>query len=224
MARRGMLQVFTKAVVGSASSPPRYALTSPSNRSSCRVTPGPLRVAVPSDCWRGAFALIVPVAVLALVWQRIHMPSLPPRGIRRTNPLGLLSQPQVALGMASIFLLFMGQFALFTYLRPYLEGVAGFSVSMLSGGFLALGLAGLAGTWAISHLLRTRLYGLLIVIPAVMAGLAVLMIASAQAPVGVGALIVFGGSLEQLPLSAGALGLLGRSVPKPRPAADYRSQ
>lgn len=65
--------------------------------------------------WRGAFALIVPVAVLALVWQRIHMPPLPPRGIRRSNPLGLLSQPQVALGMGSIFLLFMGQFALFTY-------------------------------------------------------------------------------------------------------------
>jgi predicted MFS family arabinose efflux permease len=143
--------------------------------------------------WRGAFALIVPVAVLALVWQRIHMPPLPPRGIRRTNPLGLLFQPQVALGMASIFLLFMGQFALFTYLRPYLEGVAGFSVPMLSGGFLALGLAGLAGTWAISHLLRTRLYGLLVAIPAVMAALAVLMIASAQLPAGVGALIVLWG-------------------------------
>lgn len=143
--------------------------------------------------WRGAFALIVPVAVLALVWQRIHMPSLPPRGIRRANPLGLLFLPQVALGMASIFLLFMGQFALFTYLRPYLEGVAGFSVPMLSGGFLALGLAGLAGTWAISRLLRTRLYGLLIAIPAVLAGLAVLMIASAQLPAGVGVLIVVWG-------------------------------
>jgi predicted MFS family arabinose efflux permease len=82
---------------------------------------------------------------------------------------------------------------LFTYLRPYLEGVAGFSVPMLSGGFLALGLAGLAGTWAIRRLLRTRLYGLLIAIPAVMAGLAVLMIASAQLPGGVGALIVLWG-------------------------------
>lgn len=143
--------------------------------------------------WRGAFALIVPMAVLALVWQRVNMPSLPPRGIRRANPLGLLFQPQVALGMASVFLLFMGQFALFTYLRPYLEGVAGFSVPMLTGGFLALGLAGLAGTWAISRLLRTRLYGLLIAIPAVMAGLAVLMIASAELPAGVGALIVLWG-------------------------------
>jgi predicted MFS family arabinose efflux permease len=143
--------------------------------------------------WRGAFALIVPVAVLALVWQRISMPPLPARGIRRANPLGLLGQRQVALGMAATFLLFMGQFALFTYLRPYLEGVAGFSVLMLSGGFLALGLAGLAGTWTISRLLRTHLYGLLIAIPAIMAGLAVLMILSAQVQLGVGALIVLWG-------------------------------
>ncbi|PZX21466.1 putative MFS family arabinose efflux permease [Rhodobacter capsulatus] len=143
--------------------------------------------------WRGAFALIVPVAVLALVWQHIHMPSLPPRDARRIHPLGLLLRPQVALGMASIFLLFMGQFALLTYLRPYLEGVAGFSVPRLSAGFLALGLAGLAGTWVVGRLLRLRLYGLLIAIPAVMAVLAVLMIVLAPLPVAVGALIVLWG-------------------------------
>jgi len=143
--------------------------------------------------WRGAFALIVPVAVLALVWQRIHMPPLPPRGIRRANPLGLLLRRQVALGMAAIFLLFMGQFALFTYLRPYLEGVVGFSVPMLSIGFLALGLAGLVGTWTISRLLRTRLYSILIIIPAVMAVLAILMIALPELPVGAGVLIVLWG-------------------------------
>ncbi|GGA49978.1 MFS transporter [Pelagibacterium lentulum] len=143
--------------------------------------------------WRGAFALIVPVAVLALVWQRIHMPPLPPRGIRRANPLGLLLRRQVALGMAAIFLMFMGQFALFTYLRPYLEGVVGFSVPMLSIGFLALGLAGLVGTWTISRLLRTRLYSILITIPAVMAVLAILMIALPELPVGAGVLIVLWG-------------------------------
>lgn len=143
--------------------------------------------------WRGAFALIVPVAVLALVWQQVHMPSLPSRDTRRIHPLGLLLRPQVALGMASIFLLFMGQFALFTYLRPYLEGVAGFAIPLLSAGFLALGLAGIAGTWVVSRLLRAQLYSLLIAIPAVMAVLAVLMIELAGLPIAVGALIVLWG-------------------------------
>jgi predicted MFS family arabinose efflux permease len=64
--------------------------------------------------WRGAFFFIVPVALLALVWQWIAMPSLPPRGRPgRGNVFRLLARPQVALGMTAILLLFMGQFALF---------------------------------------------------------------------------------------------------------------
>ena len=123
--------------------------------------------------WRGAFFFVVPVALLALVWQWISMPSLPPRGRRgRGNVFRLLRRPQVALGMAAILLLFMGQFALFTYLRPFLETVAGFSVPQLSLAFLMMGLAGVAGTWCISRLLGTRLYSILIVIPLVMAALA----------------------------------------------------
>jgi predicted MFS family arabinose efflux permease len=127
--------------------------------------------------WRGAFAVVIPVAVLALVWQRMAMPALPPRDRALANPLRLLARRHVALGMGATFLLFMGQFALFTYLRPYLQGVAGLSVPALSLVFLGLGLAGLAGTWAISRALRRWLFMLLIAIPAVMAGLAALMIA-----------------------------------------------
>ena len=109
--------------------------------------------------WRGAFFFVVPLALLALVWQWISMPSLPPRGRRgRGNVFRLLRRPQVALGMTAILLLFMGQFALFTYLRPFLETVSGFSVPALSLAFLMMGLAGVAGTWCISRLLGRRLY------------------------------------------------------------------
>jgi predicted MFS family arabinose efflux permease len=143
--------------------------------------------------WRGAFAIVVPVAVLALVWQRMAMPSLPPRGRVLGNPLGLLLRRQVALGMAAIFLLFSGQFALFTYLRPYLEGVVGLSVPALSLAFLGLGLAGLAGSWTIGRLLRHRLYALLAVIPAILAGLALCLVALPGQPVAVGLVILLWG-------------------------------
>ena len=126
--------------------------------------------------WRGAF-FVVPLALLALVWQWIAMPSLPPRGRPgRGNVFRLLARRQVALGMTAILLLFMGQFALFTYLRPFLETVTGLSVAELSLAFLAVGLAGVAGTWCISRLLGRRLYSLLIGIPAVMAAIAALLI------------------------------------------------
>lgn len=144
--------------------------------------------------WRGAFFLVVPLALLALVWQWIAMPSLPPRG--RPGPgnvFRLLARRQVALGMTAILLLFMGQFALFTYLRPFLETVAGFSVPRLSIAFLAMGLAGVAGTWAISRLLGGRLYAILIAIPAVMALIAALLVALRGSPVAVAALLVLWG-------------------------------
>ena len=59
--------------------------------------------------------------LLALAWQWISLPSLPPRDRRQRQRLGCCCGRPVALGMASIVLLFMGQFALFTYLRPFLE-------------------------------------------------------------------------------------------------------
>jgi predicted MFS family arabinose efflux permease len=146
--------------------------------------------------WRSAFFLVVPLALLALVWQWIGMPSLPPRGRKRPgNVFRLLKRPQVALGMASMFLLFMGQFVLFTYLRPFLENVTGVSVSTLSALLLVMGLAGVAGTWTIGHLLGSRLYSLVIAIPLVMALLAAGMIAFGSSTIVVAALLIGWGFL-----------------------------
>lgn len=141
--------------------------------------------------WRGAFFLVVPLALIALVWQWISLPSLPPRGRKRSgNVFRLLARRQVALGMASIFLLFMGQFALFTYLRPFLETVTGVSVSMLSAILLLMGLAGVAGTWAIGQLLKTGLYSIVIAIPFVMALLAAALVAFGSMPVTITILLI----------------------------------
>lgn len=141
--------------------------------------------------WRGAFFLVVPLGLLALAWQWISLPPLPPRGRRASgNVLLLLGRRPVALGMASILMLFMGQFALFTYLRPFLEGVTGLAIPALSAMLLIMGLAGVAGTWWIGRLLRTRLFGILIAIPLVMSVLAVALIAFGTIPVPVSLLLV----------------------------------
>jgi predicted MFS family arabinose efflux permease len=128
--------------------------------------------------WRGSFFLVVPLALLALAAQRMTLPPLPadPRRTNTGNVFGLLLRPQVALGMTAILLLFMGQFALFTYLRPFLEQVAGFSVAALSLVLLMMGLAGVIGTWCIGRLVRSRLYPAVIAIPLAMAAIAGLLI------------------------------------------------
>ena len=84
------------------------------------------------------------------------------------NVFKLLTQWKVALGMVSTMLFFMGQFALFTYLRPFLEKSAGVNVEMLSLILLAMGVSGLVGTFVIGAVLKTRLYSVLIIIPFVM--------------------------------------------------------
>ena len=146
--------------------------------------------------WRGTFFAVVPLAVLALVWQWISLPSLPPLRRRvQAKPLHLLGRPQVALGMAAVFLLFMGQFALFTYLRPYLETVSGLSVPSISLGFLLIGMAGVAGTWAITRVLAWNLYLPLAAIPLAMAGLALMMILMARVHPAVAVLISVWGFL-----------------------------
>ncbi|WP_452004685.1 MFS transporter [Azospirillum largimobile] len=151
--------------------------------------------------WRGAFFCVVPLAAIALAWQLMSLPAMP--GERRSgtgNVFRLLGRPKVAFGMAAILFLFMGQFALFTYLRPFLETVTGVDVSMLSLILLVVGVTGLLGTMLIGPVLIRSLYGVLIVIPLLMAGIAV-------------ALIAFGGWVAGTVLLLGAWGLIGTPAP-----------
>jgi predicted MFS family arabinose efflux permease len=129
--------------------------------------------------WRGAFFAVVPLALVALVWQWVSLPSLPPRRLDDVSAKGssnvfrLLLRRDVAVGMASILFLFMGQFALFTYLRPFLETVTAVSIETLSLLLLLMGLAGVIGTYLVSTLLGSRLFPILVAIPLIMAVIAV---------------------------------------------------
>jgi predicted MFS family arabinose efflux permease len=91
--------------------------------------------------------------------------------------------------MMAVGLFFMGQFALFTYLRPFLETVTGVSVSTLSLMLLVLGVAGLAGTYAIGVLLRRALYSLLAGMPLLMAAIAIGLIAFGSSAIAVTVLL-----------------------------------
>ena len=123
--------------------------------------------------WRGAFFCVVPVAALAAVWLMISLPSFKTeRQAGSGNALRLMKQLPVALGMIAVSVFFMGQFMLFTYLRPFLEGVTGVSVSTLSFMLLGLGLSGLIGTFLIEKFIRNSLYRTLTVIPLIMAAIA----------------------------------------------------
>ena len=141
--------------------------------------------------WRGAFALVIPLAVAAFAWQWARLPPMPGQ-VRSVsgNPFRLLARPAVALGMAAILLLFMGQFAVFTYLRPFLETVTGVDTSVLSLVLLLMGASGLVGTYLVGVLMKTRMFVCLVLIPLSMAGMALLLVALGTSATAVAVLLL----------------------------------
>jgi len=151
--------------------------------------------------WRGAFFCIVPVAAIAAVWLLLSLPAMHPRGHAGSgNVLRLMKRMPVALGMLAVSVLFMGQFMLFTYLRPFLETVTQVSAATLSLMLLVLGVAGFVGTFLIERFLQQSLYRTLIAIPLLMAVIAL-------------ALVDFGSSAVTTTVLLGGWGLIATAAP-----------
>ncbi|WP_051971314.1 MFS transporter [Massilia sp. 9096] len=149
--------------------------------------------------WRGAFYCLAPVALAALAWQWISMPPLranvstTARPTGSGNVLALLRRPVVRLGMLAVGLFFMGQFVLFTYVRPFLETVIGVDLRTLSTILLVLGIAGFVGTVGVGRFLRDGPYRTLTVIPVLMAAIALCLVGfGGQAGVAGGLLALWG--------------------------------
>ncbi len=134
--------------------------------------------------WRGAFFCLVPVAVIAFVWQWFSLPAMQAQARAKgsSNVFRLFKNRLVVFGMLAVGVFFMGQFALFTYLRPFLETVTRVDVATLSLVLLTLGVAGFIGTTVIGRFLKMGFYGTLTIIPVLMAIIAVAL-------VGLGALV-----------------------------------
>jgi predicted MFS family arabinose efflux permease len=133
--------------------------------------------------WRGAFFCVVPLAAITLVWKFLTLPEMPSR--ERSGAAAVfkvLLRPQVPYGMLAAALFFMGQFALFTYLRPFLETVTRVNVTTLSLILLIIGIAGVAGTYLIGLALKRSLYDLLVAMPIGMAVIAVGLVAFGSSP------------------------------------------
>jgi predicted MFS family arabinose efflux permease len=144
--------------------------------------------------WRGAFFLVVPLAAVTFAWQWLRLPSMPSdRSTKKAGMLAVLRRRETRAGMLAVALLFMGQYALFTYIRPFLEQITHLSVSLLSLIFLLMGGAGLVGTWIVGRVIRTSLSGTLIFAPLLMAMIALALVATGTMPLPTGALLVLWG-------------------------------
>lgn len=148
--------------------------------------------------WRGAFFSLVPVAMLALIWQWISLPSMQvtsESAEKRPSIVGLLRNPVVMIGMLAVSLFFMGQFSLYTYVRPFLETITQVNISTLSLILLGIGVMGFIGTSAINTFLKRGFYTSLIMIPIMMAVIAISLIFFGTWPIVVAVLLGIWGFL-----------------------------
>jgi predicted MFS family arabinose efflux permease len=152
--------------------------------------------------WRGAFYCLVPVTLIALAWQWVSLPSMKaaPRGTGSGNVFRLFKSRLVTFGMLGVGAFFMGQFVLFTYVRPFLETVTGVDVATLSMILLVIGVAGFIGTTLIGTFLKMGMYRTLVSIPLLMAIIAL-------------ALIAFGGWVAVTFVLLGLWGLMATAAP-----------
>lgn len=152
--------------------------------------------------WRGAFLCIVPLAITAFIWQWVSLPTM--ESDKKQKPQGtllrLFRDAIVLTGLLACGLFFIGQFALFTYVRPFLETVTNVGPAGLSLILLAIGAAGFVGTLAVSTFLNAWLYQILIMIPLLMATVA-------------GTLLLFGHSIWAVTVLLSLWGLLATAAP-----------
>lgn len=152
--------------------------------------------------WRGAFFCLVPVAIAAFIWQLFSLPSM--QVTRQSNGASnvfmLFRRRVVTLGMLGVGIFFMGQFTLFTYIRPFLETVTKVDASVVTLILLVIGVAGFIGTTLIGRVLKRGFYSTLIAIPVLMAITAL-------------ALIAFGSQVAIVMVLLGLWGLISTGAP-----------
>ncbi|MDT0178410.1 MFS transporter [Enterobacter sp. BRE11] len=152
--------------------------------------------------WRGAFFCLVPVAIIAFVWQLLSLPSMPVtrQAAASRNVFTLFRRRVVTLGMLGVGIFFMGQFTLFTYIRPFLETVTRVDAATVTLVLLVIGVAGFIGTTLIGRGLKHGFYTTLMAIPVLMAITAL-------------ALIAFGSQVAIVTALLGLWGLISTAAP-----------
>ncbi|RTY57712.1 MFS transporter [Pantoea sp. YU22] len=117
--------------------------------------------------WRSAFIAAAAVGGISLIFQWVTLPGMPPViRVKTVSVFSLLQRPGVSVGMLGCVLAHTGQYALFTYIRPALEGLAHVDAKELSLILLAFGVANFTGTLLAGWLMERSLHFTLIVMPA----------------------------------------------------------
>ncbi|MGC0807980.1 MFS transporter [Pantoea agglomerans] len=144
--------------------------------------------------WRSAFIAAAAVGAISFIFQWLTLPGMPPVVRTRTaSVFSLLQRPGVTVGMLGCVLAHTGQYALFTYIRPALEGLAHIDAKGLALILLVFGVANFIGTLSAGWLMERSLRFTLIIMPALVGAAALGMITLPLSIAGLTALVMLWG-------------------------------
>ncbi|TMV48823.1 MFS transporter, partial [Thioclava sp. BHET1] len=108
--------------------------------------------------WRAVFLLTSIIGAAALAMQFATLPRMAPSGLTSLRTLtGLLARPGILRGLIAVVAIFTGHFALFTFVRPFLEAGSGDNVDWISALLLGFGVANFIGTLIAGRLIGRNL-------------------------------------------------------------------
>ena len=130
--------------------------------------------------WRSAFYAAAAIGLVTLVFQLFTLPKLAPAKTtaRLRTVLDVMLRPGIAIGMLGCILAHTGHYALFTYIRPFIERTASVDADTLALILLGFGIANFAGTLLSGWLMERSLRGTLVLMPMLVgiAGLALVFL------------------------------------------------
>ncbi|MCX8997485.1 MFS transporter [Rhizobiaceae bacterium BDR2-2] len=146
--------------------------------------------------WRSVFVLAAGLGLVALVMQALSLPRLPATGSTGLRTLAsVLARPGIAWGLIAATLVFGGHFAVFTYLRAYLEIDVGARIEVISTVLLGFGLANFAGTLFAGVMIARSLRMTLTLVPLTLGALALIIVAAAPTLAGAALIVAVWGFL-----------------------------
>ena len=153
--------------------------------------------------WRTAFLLVSGVALLVVAALQFLLPA-----IRAQKGSGLKQVPdvlrlqRVQIGLTAAVLIFVGQFAAYTYITPFLIGITGIDTATLSMVLLGYGAAGFAGNlfggWAAGRSFVLALAGTAFLIALSVAGL---LLTGGETLVAIAWVVTWGFGFGMLPIA-----------------------
>ena len=144
--------------------------------------------------WRAVFLIGAGLGVIAFAAQVATLPRMAPSGATRLRTLvEVLARPGIGAGMLAVILVFAGHFALFTYIRPFLETVTGVAAGGVAAILLGFGVANFVGTFLAGFLIERSLRLTLVLMPLLIGVLGLALVGLGGRPVGDGALVAVWG-------------------------------